>query len=229
MININEDDIPKLKNTYVSNGNKLKISNFLKNDFAELVYKYALLEKNWNLASGISNNKYEKQNNAQFDKINNLQIKNVNTAFGNDHFTYIFYRAMNNSKNISFCEFNLRKILNSKEFIDMLNKITDLHLTGLTTLFLSKYKAGNFLAPHSDAGNGKLAFVINLTKYWKPQYGGNLHFMNENRTEIIDTFVPEFNNMVIFNVPEGGGIPHFVSHIVPSVKYFRFAVTGWFN
>ena len=136
---------------------------------------------------------------------------------------------MNNSKNISFFEFNLRKILNSKHVIDMLNEITGLNLKGITTLFLSKYKSGNFLSPHSDKGNGRLAFVINLTKFWKPQYGGNLHFMNDERTEITDTFTPEFNNFVIFNVPEGDGVPHYVSHVVQNVKVSRYAVTGWFE
>ena len=229
MNNIENDDIQKYKIIYVKNGNKLKISNFLQIDFAESLYKYIFLEKNWNMASGIDTNKYEKQYTPQFEKANNIQIKNVNTAFTNDRFSYIFYRTMNNSKNISFFEFNLRKILNSDIMVNILNEITGLNLKGLTTLFLSKYKSGNFLSPHSDKGNGRLAFIINLTKFWKPQYGGNLHFMNAERTEIIDTFVPEFNNLVIFNVPEGEGIPHFVSHIVPNVKYTRFAITGWYN
>ena len=43
-------------------------------------------------------------------------------------------------------------------------------------MFLSRYKSGHFLAPHSDINNGKLAFVFNLTKNWKPQYGGPTFF-----------------------------------------------------
>jgi SM-20-related protein len=226
---IENNEIQKYKNIYENNNNKLKISNFLQNEFADALYRHISLEKNWNLASGIDTNKYEKQNTPQFEKINNLQIKNVNTAFTNNRFSYCFYRAMNNSKNVSFFEFNLRKILNSKNVIDMLNEITGLNLKGITTLFLSKYKSGNFLSPHSDKGNGRLAFVINLTKFWKPQYGGNLHFMNDERTEITDTFTPEFNNFVIFNVPEGDGVPHYVSHVVQNLKVSRYAVTGWFE
>jgi Rps23 Pro-64 3,4-dihydroxylase Tpa1-like proline 4-hydroxylase len=130
---------------------------------------------------------------------------------------------------MSFLEYSLRKMLDSKEFINILNEITGLDLKNLTTMFLSKYKSGNFLSPHSDKGNGKLAFVINLTKFWKPQYGGALHFMNNDRTEIIDTIVPSFNTFFIFNVPSDTGIPHFVSHIAPNVKYSRYAITGWFS
>lgn len=225
---LNEDKINELK-TEFDIKKRLKINNFLKNTFAEELYKYALLEKNWILATGIDKNKYEKAATQQNDKINNLQIKNINTAFGNDQFTYNFYRTMNANNKMSYLEYTFRNILSSTDFIDKLNKITNLQLTKLTTIFLSKYKSGSFLSPHSDKGNGKLAFVINLTKNWKPQYGGVLHFMNDERTEIIDSFIPSFNTLMIFEVPIENGIPHFVSHIAPNVKYNRYALTGWFD
>ena len=117
--------------------------------------------------------------------------------------------------------------MSSPEFINYLNNITSLNLSKLNTLFLSKYKGGNFLSPHSDRGNGKLAFVLNLTKNWKPQYGGILHFMNNDKTEIIESFMPLFNNLMLFEVPENG-IPHFVSHVVPYLRYERYSITGWF-
>ena len=79
-----------------------------------------------------------------------------------------------------------------------------------------------------DINNGKLAFVFNLTKNWKPQYGGILHFLNTNRTDILHSFVPSFNNLLIFEVPKEG-IPHYVSHIAPLVKYNRYALTGWYE
>jgi SM-20-related protein len=206
----------------------IKISNFLNSNFAELLFKYAIQEKNWNLSTGIKNNKYEKINTKQNEKINDIQIKNVNNAFAKNEFSYIFYRSMNNV-NMSYIEFTLRKYLNSDFFINKLNEITELQLTKLTTLFMSKYSSGNFLSPHSDRGNGRLAFVINLTKFWKPYYGGILHFLNDDRTEIIDTYVPEFNNLIIFKVSEEYDIPHYVSHIAPNIKISRYSITGWFN
>ena len=207
---------------------KIKMDNFLEISFAEALYKFCMINKDWILSTGINKNKFEKKDIAQFSNANQLQIKNVQNAFKEDQFSYAFYRNMNNQK-CSYLEFLIRRELSSPNFIEYLNKITGLNLTTLKTLFLSKYKAGNFLSPHSDHGNGRLAFVINLTKFWKPQYGGNLHFLNEDRTEIIDTYVPGFNNLMLFEVPENNGIPHYVSHIVPNVKYNRFAITGWFE
>ena len=207
---------------------KIKIDNILEISFADALYKFCMINKEWILSTGINKNKFEKKDIAQFANANQLQIKNVQNAFKDDQFSYAFYRNMNNQK-CSYFEFLIRRELSSPIFIDFLNKITGLNLTTLKTLFLSKYKAGNFLSPHSDHGNGRLAFVINLTKFWKPQYGGNLHFLNDERTEIIDTYVPGFNNLMLFEVPENSGIPHYVSHIVPNVKYNRFAITGWFE
>lgn len=226
---MNEEEILSYQNEF--NGKKkLSIPHFLQLEFAELLYSHVIHEKNWTLATGIDATKYEKASIPSNEKINISQIKNVNNAFSNDHFSYIFYRSMNNNpKNMSYIEFLVRKTFSSQEFIERLNKITNLNLTQLTTLFLSKYKAGSFLSPHSDKGNGRLAFVLNLTKNWKPQYGGILHFMNDARTEITDSFVPQFNQFVIFYVPEQKGISHFVSSVVQNVKYSRYSITGWFS
>jgi Rps23 Pro-64 3,4-dihydroxylase Tpa1-like proline 4-hydroxylase len=224
---INEINIEEYKSLFEIS-KRVRISHFLEDHFAEALYKYSFLLKDWILATGIDKNKYEKKNTPENNKINQLQIKNVNEAFGKDQFSYIFYRAMNNDKKMSIYEFTLRKVLNAPEFINTLNEITNLKLTKLNTLFMSKYKSGNFLSTHSDKGNGRLAFVINLTKFWKPQYGGNLHFLNEERNEIIDTFVPEFNNLVLFYIPDGNGIPHYVSQVAQNVKHSRYAISGWF-
>jgi len=227
--NIMEEEIETYQHIFEKE-RKVNISSFFKTEIAEILYNHIVHEKNWILATGIDKNKYEKLSTPLNEKINNLQIKNVNTAFGKDQFTYIFYRSMNNNpKNMSYIEFLVRKTFSSQSFIDLLNRITNLQLTQLTTLFLSKYKAGNFLSPHSDKGNGKLAFVFNLTKQWKPQYGGLLHFMNHDRTQIIETIVPHFNQLFLFHVPEETGISHFVSTVAPNVKTSRYAITGWFS
>ena len=207
---------------------KVKIENILDESFAEKLYAFIHSDKNWNLSSGIDNIKYEKGTGVQFQKMNELQIQRVHFAFSEDRFSYFFHRSMNNTRGLSYFEFKIREKLNSVEFISVLNEITGLGLTKLNTMFLSKYKSGHFLAPHSDRGNGTLAFVLYLTKGWKPQYGGNLHFMNEARTEITESFTPCFNSMVLFEVPVEKGIPHYIGHVAPHVKQNRYAITGWF-
>ena len=222
----NFEDIMNYKSIFEKN-KKVQIKDILANQVAEILFKQAVNEKNWVLATGHDATKYEKRISKQFEKVNAIQIKKIQDKFKNDHFSYIFSRSMNNIQP-SFLEYTLRKNMASEEFIHYLNEITNLKLTKLNTLFLSKYKGGNFLSPHSDNGNGKLAFVLNLTKNWKPQYGGILHFMNDTKTEIVESFTPLFNNLMLFEVPEGG-IPHFVSHVVPYVKQERYSITGWYE
>lgn len=222
----NFENIDKYKSIFEKN-KKVQIKNIFTDKIADFLFKQALTEKNWVLATGFDAIKFEKKVNKQFEKANSNQIKKVQDKFKNDHFSYIFHRSMNNQKP-SFLEYALRKNMASEEFIGYLNKITNLNLKKLNTLFLSKYKGGNFLSPHSDKGNGKLAFVLNLTKNWKPQYGGILHFMNEEKTEIIESYIPLFNNLMLFEVPEVG-IPHFVSHVVPYIKQERYSITGWYE
>ncbi len=222
----NLDNVDEYKNIFNEN-KKIQIQNILKDEIAELLFKHSIMDKNWILATGHDTIKFEKKINKQFEKANSIQIKKIQDKFKNNKFSYIFHRSMNN-KTPSFLEFTLRKYMASKEFIDYLNSITDLNITTLNTLFMSKYKGGHFLSPHSDKGNGKITFVISLTKKWKPEYGGILHFMNDDKTKIIESYVPEFNTLMLFEVPEEG-IPHYVSHIVPYIKEERYSITGWFS
>lgn len=226
LINYNLN-IYELKGEYIKI-NAVQINDILEESFAEALFKHAFLEKNWVLSTGFGKNKFQKATTKQFEKANALQIKNVNNHFKNDEFTYIFHRSMNNNKP-NFLEFCIRKQLNSEKFIEMINNITNKNITRLSTMFLSKYKPNNFLSPHSDKGNGKVAFVLNLSKFWKPQYGGILNFLDESRKNIIRSYVPGFNNLILFEVPENGDKPHFVSHVAPNIKHNRYAITGWYD
>ena len=112
--------------------------------------------------------------------------------------------------------------------IETINAITDENITNAHDIFMSKYSYGNFLSPHSDKNNGRIAFVLNLSYGWKPQYGGLLHIMNQERDEVIKTITPQYNSLVLFYIPEETGIPHFVSHVNIRNRN-RYAITGWFS
>ena len=80
-----------------------------------------------------------------------------------------------------------------------------------------------FLDIHEDKNKGTIAFVINLTKDWRVDYGGNLHFL-DNEGKVNRTYIPSFNNLIIFEVSDKS--KHFVSSINNFVKnknnfYFR--------
>lgn len=165
------------------------------------------------------------------DKRNALRIKKAYEAFSRGEFAYHFYRTFNaNPSQYSVVEYSVRTYMASPEFIGYLNRITRLQLTQLNTLFVSKYTSNCFLSTHNDAGNGKVAFVLHLTEDWKPQYGGHLHFLDASRTHIVETYTPQFNSLMLFEIPEGDeGIPHFVGHVASHVQVPRIAITGWYQ
>ena len=103
------------------------------------------------------------------------------------------------------------------------------HLTKKRELFCSKYSSGQFLGPHHDLNKGKVGFVLNLTKDWKPEYGGLLHFLTDDYKHVTKVVLPEFNKLTLFEVPDKVGIPHYVSHVGPGVKLNRISYTGWFS
>lgn len=89
------------------------------------------------------------------------------------------------------------------------------------------YAAGHFLTDHNDLvekEGRRLAYVLNLTKAWKPDWGGYLNFIDINGN-IAAGFMPRFNTMNLFQVP----IRHNVSQVAPFAPMGRFAITGWFR
>ncbi|WP_431102405.1 2OG-Fe(II) oxygenase [Roseateles noduli] len=87
------------------------------------------------------------------------------------------------------------------------------------------YSRGNFLTTHDDhvdREDRRIAYVINLTRRWRPDWGGLLHFTGEDGS-VLDTYFPHFNSLSLFTVPQR----HFVSYVPPFAMAERQAITGW--
>lgn len=98
---------------------------------------------------------------------------------------------------------------------------------GINALYAqaTMYAPGHFLLAHDDhVGNEqrRLAYVLNLTRRWRPDWGGLLHF-SDAEGNVIETFSPHFNSMSLFRVPQ----THFVSYVAPFAQGERTAITGW--
>ena len=232
--------VNKIKDYQINDSNKelfrnkrrVIITDFFDNKFAELIFRYIQnipLHK-WKHVCGMDTQRFESNiTNSNKLKIGHF-IREANKYFINNRFAYSFHRTLYLKPNeTATIESDLYNLLKSQDTINYINEITKMNITKLNQVFISKYKAGHFLSPHSDKGNGRLAFVINITKNWLPQYGGNLHFLNNDRKIIIDSISPIFNSMILFEIPEPEGIPHFVSHVIPGIKISRYAISGWYE
>lgn len=89
------------------------------------------------------------------------------------------------------------------------------------------YAAGHFLTDHDDlvASEGRrLAYVLNMARDWRPDWGGYLNFMDA-AGNITAGFMPRFNSLNLFLVP----MRHHVSQVPQFAPVGRYAITGWFR
>lgn len=220
-------DVNRLREEFSKN-KRVVIENFLDPTVAEQAFRVInkLPPSSWYSCAGFGNTKVEKRIIPSNVKKQVMGEKTAKKHFNAGAFSFSFHRNMGFRKGeITNVERMLRLLFSSQHLYNLIDDITGFKPVNYNQLFLSKYRIGHFLSPHSDINNGKLAYVLNLTKDWKPQYGGILHFLDNKRENITESFVPKFNSLVIFEVPDEG-TPHFVSHVSVDKKP-RYAVTGW--
>lgn len=115
--------------------------------------------------------------------------------------------------------------LNGPRFLAAMRQLTGRADIAFADAQATRYGPGQFLHVHDDLDEGKkriAAYVLNLTPEWSPEWGGILHFMDEDG-HVAEGYVPRFNALNVFEV----GIRHFVSYVAPYARYPRLSVTGW--
>ena len=115
---------------------------------------------------------------------------------------------------------------NSPEYLGFARALTGEPRIRRASAQATRYRPGQFLKYHTDIDSreGRLyAYVVNLSRRWEADWGGLLQFIDEAGA-VVDTFVPRFNCLSLFRVPQG----HAVSLVAPWAGEDRLAVTGWF-
>ena len=173
----------------------------------------------------VKNIQYLPQNTEQLAQ----NSEQAQKAFLQGKFSYNFDRSMPHVAGCNCVECRFKEWLAGPEVLGWISRLTGENLTGTGELFASRYKAGQFLSPHHDKNKGTIGFVFNITKNWKPEFGGSLHMLEEDYVNINKVVLPKFNQLTIFNIPKVHGVPHFVSHVVEGVTNERLSFTGWFS
>jgi SM-20-related protein len=115
--------------------------------------------------------------------------------------------------------------MGSEPFMALMRQVCGIESINRIYAQATMYSRGNFLVAHDDhvgKESRRLAYVINLTRQWRPDWGGLLHFSASDGS-VLDTFYPHFNSMALFLVPQ----THFVSYVAPFAQGERNAITGW--
>lgn len=117
------------------------------------------------------------------------------------------------------------EFINSASFVNMVRQVTGITTIagadGQATLFVP----GHFLNTHSDQIPGhkrRVAYVLNMSKDWDPDWGGLLQFYGPEKS-VDQVIVPRFNSLSLFTVPQD----HAVTAVAPYAPVGRLAITGW--
>lgn len=119
------------------------------------------------------------------------------------------------------------EFLNSDPVLDFIRDVTGVREIGFADAQATRYRAGHFLTAHNDGVEGKnraAAYVLNLTRDWRADWGGILNFPDADGN-IEKGFTPAFNALNLFAVPQD----HHVSVVAPYAGAARISVTGWFR
>jgi Rps23 Pro-64 3,4-dihydroxylase Tpa1-like proline 4-hydroxylase len=122
----------------------------------------------------------------------------------------------------AFAEF-----MSSPAVVEMMRAVTGAADIAFADAHASRYRAGHFLSSHDDQSpemGRRAAYVLNLSRAWRPDWGGLLLFHGPDGS-IEQGFTPAFNSLSIFTVPQ----QHSVSWVTPLAPEPRYAVTGWFR
>lgn len=123
--------------------------------------------------------------------------------------------------------FGLFEFINSAPFVDAVRKVTGHRDIVWADAHATCFEPGHFLMRHNDEmpnAHRRAAYVLNLTREWRPDWGGYLQFFDENG-DVEAAFKPRFNVLNLFSVPQD----HSVEAVSPFAGATRLSVTGWFR
>jgi Rps23 Pro-64 3,4-dihydroxylase Tpa1-like proline 4-hydroxylase len=118
--------------------------------------------------------------------------------------------------------------INAEPFLAFVRQVTGIPTLVRADAQATLYAPGHFLTRHDDSPNVNLnrrvAYVLSMTRNWHPDYGALLQFYDDANA-VTDVFVPRFNTLSLFTVPQ----MHAVTYTAPFAPVGRFAITGWFQ
>lgn len=115
--------------------------------------------------------------------------------------------------------------LNGPDFLAFVRAVTGDDRIDFADAQATRYRPGHVLTGHDDAAEGKnrlYAYVLNLTRAWRPDWGGVLTFEGVDG-HIEEGFAPAFNALNLFAVP----MRHAVTQVAGFAPRDRLSITGW--
>lgn len=141
------------------------------------------------------------------------------------YFTYMMVAAYLQKRDIHLPLNRVVELVNHSSWLQPMRQITGFAEIGRANAQATCYRAGHFLTQHNDASAKEkrlTAYVINLTKEWRSDWGGLLQFLDDD-DRVTETLMPRFNTISMFRTPA----LHCVSPVALFATGSRYTITGW--
>lgn len=145
--------------------------------------------------------------------------------FCDNKFSFFFRRLSNDVKdNIAPSETAMiaYDLCNSDEFKHLITTLTGRKIGNIDLFYINRFDKGHFLNTHTDSGNN-IGIALNITQKWDPNFGGLTHILDQDRKKIVDTLIPGFAELFLFDTSEKQ-VPHFVSTVTANQESRRMSV-----
>lgn len=225
------NDLSDLHNRFKKSG-RVHIPNILAVESAENITETIAKDTRWNLVTNNNGRHLDLDAEGITALSNDDRIKFADAVHSQARweFQYLFanYPIYDSYYSGRLQDGVLRRVfefLNSPPFLDSIRAVTGDETINFADAQATKYEPGHFLTVHDDEVSGKnrcCAYVLNLTKEWRADWGGLLQFY-DNNGHIVEAFTPVFNALNIFSVPQ----KHSVSAVAPFAGAPRYSITGW--
>lgn len=212
---------------------RVQVKSFLEASFADATFTALDKEIEWSFA--LRNGDQDKlYTNAEWEGIplaERQKILSTANRQANAEFQYMFdyyslisiYRAGKApTKNVE----QIARFVESDEFRAFVQQVTGSHENLTADGQATRYRPGQYLTFHDDhfLKERRFAYVMSFTKVWRGDWGGLLLF-HDNRGNVTEGWLPTFNCLNLFEVPQG----HSVSFVTPFAGAYRYSITGWFS
>ncbi len=218
-------------NSYARSG-ILRISDLFETDVAEALHHHLDTQVEWSRTINQGKNAWDLKPDAieAMDGSTEAELNAAVHKAARDGFQFLFDSLIVSDvaaerKARGLLVDRLIEALNHPASLDSFREITGAPDIRVVDGQATRYMPGHFLTSHDDGvdGQGRIAaYVINLTKGWRTDWGGMLQFHNAGG-DIPLSLKPGFNTIHLFRVPQ----VHSVSYVAPFAALPRYAITGW--
>ncbi|RBP53286.1 2OG-Fe(II) oxygenase [Arenicella xantha] len=220
---------------------RLRIDNILSADSAEAILDCLKNQTAWQLLYSNADSSPTRLNNQQLEQTTIEQIKATHAqvyarATSSYQYWYKFFpmvEAITTGQVTEKSPLNeVTKFLNSAEFIGLARKITGHSSLVKIDPHATLYEPGDFKNLHDDMRDDKdardksirrYAVVIDFTKNWSVNWGGEMQFYPGQNPTTSESIFPGFNALTLFQVPT----LHRTNMVAPYAAKGRYAIAGW--